>query len=88
MLNSIAQIQEDLCEMYSPEEGLREEIDDMLDHIMDHLDNLHYMLRDRASLSGGLHNKEIRQVRSEIHKAINEHLTRHHDIYGAYKLAM
>lgn len=86
IMHNLRDVQEDLCEMYSPEEGLRDHIDDMIDDIMHDLDEVHYKMRDRAMIGAGLHNKIMKEVRHEIKHAINEHLTKYHHIYDGYDL--
>ena len=81
IMDSIEEIQEDLCEMYSPKVGLRDDLNSLMDHILKHLDEAHYMLMDRATIGGGHHNEKMKVMRQMVREAYHNHLMSHPDVY-------
>lgn len=88
LIKEIKHIQSELCEMFSPRDGLRDEMCTLIDHILTHMDELHYTLRDRATISGGSHNKLLEKLQHNVNASINDFLTKYSDIFKGYSLSV
>lgn len=84
-------IQVELCNLYGPE-NRNNELNTLLTHIRAHLDEAHYLLRDRGNMgtmsSNKMHNEIMNTMRRKIRNSYMEHYNTYKNDYSNYNLGM
>jgi hypothetical protein len=87
----IEDIQEDMCELYCDKE-IWDALDTLMTHIRAHLDEAHYILRDRSHMGGSAGNKMHNQALEVLRRKVRDSYMAHHKafatLYGHHDLSL